>query len=240
MCGCEMLSKNKIDQNPHSIYSSPWQINIHSILYTHPVYMISEPFLSNDLFIHYADIVLIEPHISLYDSLTNFRHKSSILIFLQTELLEHYLSPLINLQTPFVLLTTCNDDYCIPYYYFPPKNSDIQQRHNTLLTHPFLLRWFTKNPSIVHPKLHPLPLGPKWQYHSHRFFGEDKAPLLTILHKYCMTPSIDPPKLHLLYFHFSQTTSDPFFTPHKNMRQDVVDLLQSRFPHLYPPISKII
>jgi hypothetical protein len=49
-----------------------------------------------------------------------------------------------------------------------------------------------------------------------------------------MTPSIDPPKLHLLYFHFSQTTSDPFFTPHKNMRQDVVDLLQSRFPPSVP------
>jgi len=190
----------------------------------------SEPFISNDLFIHYADIALLQPNISLYDLLAQFQRKSSILIFLQTELLEHYLFQLMMIERPFDLLTTCNDDFCIPYYHFPPINTDVQENHNALLAHPPLRRWFSKNPSIVYPKLFPLPLGPKWQYHSNRFFGEDKAPILSILHKYCMTPSLEPTKLRLLYFHFAQTTSQPFFTYHKNIRQEVVQVLESRFP----------
>ena len=91
----------------------------------------------------------------------------------------------------------------------------------------------------------PIPLGPKWQYTSRQFFGEDKEPILKILRKHCMTPlenfrnpcipfrndskvgNINRKKL--LYFHFGQTTDDPFYSPHKGIRQKVLEICQKEF-----------
>jgi hypothetical protein len=99
------------------------------------------------------------------------------------------------------------------------------------LAHPPLLRWFTKNPSIIHPKLAPIPLGPKWQYTSHEFFGEPKEPILKVLRTHCLTPleNFRSSKPNLLYFYFGQTTDDPFYTPHKGIRQYVLEICQKGF-----------
>lgn len=201
--------------------------------------MSSEPFISNDLFILYSDIVLVE--IIIEPELTNIisygllqpKNKTPV-IFVKVELLEYYIPVLKRLVFPFILITTGSDDPCLPYYYFPPKNENIKQNHDELLETPNLVRWITKNPSIEHPKLAPLPMGPKWQYTSHAFFGEDKAPILKVLHDHCREPQafFENPvaKPHLLYFSFGQTTGHTFYEPHTRIREQVLDILSSRFP----------
>jgi hypothetical protein len=195
--------------------------------------MSSEPFISNDNFIFYSDISLTEYYSkSVLDSLfSHFIESKHIVVFVATEYLETYLPYLLTVQYPFVLITTSNDDPCIPYYYFPCRNPVIQQAHDELLAHPRLLRWFTKNPSISHPKLAPIPLGPKWQYTNHEFFGEPKEPILKVLRTHCLTPLENfRNKDKLLYFYFGQTTDDPFYAPHKGIRQDVLEICQKGFP----------
>ena len=201
--------------------------------------MSSDPFISNDNFIFYSDISLTEYYSksildSLFSNYIQYKHPKHIVVFVATEFLEIYLPYLLMVHYPFVLITTSNDDPCIPYYYFPCRNPEIQQNHDALLAHPPLLRWFTKNPSICHPKLVPIPLGPKWQYTNHAFFGEDKEPIIKVLRRHCLTPlenfkGLDCIKDKLLYFHFGQTTDDPFYTPHKGIREEVLAICQKGF-----------
>jgi hypothetical protein len=214
--------------------------------------MSSEPFISNDLFIFYSDLVLIERYNSftirkLYKQIVqilqrdqkhekteqNEKYRKHIVIFIATELLEYYFPFVQSIRIPFVLITTCNDDFCIPFFSFPCENKQILCNHTTILNHPHLCRWFTKNPSIVHTKLAPLPLGPKWQYTSHRFFGEDKTQTLEILHRHCSNPFdlfISDEKRELLYFHFNQSSTEkPFFKDHTNMREEVLALCETCF-----------
>jgi hypothetical protein len=204
--------------------------------------MSSDPFISNDNFIFYSDISLIQQFSnsvldSIFRQFIKYLHPEHIVVFVATEYLELYLPYLLTVQHKFVLITTSNDDPCVPYYYFPCRNPVIQQAHDALLDHPYLLRWFTKNPSICHPKLIPIPLGPKWQYTNHAFFGEPKEPILKVLRTYCLTPlenfqgvNNECIKDKLLYFHFGQTTEDPFYSPHKGIRQEVLEICQKGFP----------
>lgn len=200
--------------------------------------MSSDPFISNDNFIFYSDISLTQQYDKpmldyVFNNYIQQNHYKYIVVFLATEFLEYYLPYLLTVKYPFVLITTCNDDPCIPYYYFPSRSLEIKREHDNLLAYPYLLRWFTKNPSIVHPKLVPIPLGPKWQYTNHEFFGEDKEPTLKILRTHCMTPLENfinqSKKDKLLYFYFGQTTDDPFYTPHKGIREEVLEICQKEF-----------
>jgi hypothetical protein len=188
----------------------------------------SEPFISNDLFITYS-LLALTSQLDINQLIT-----TSNIIFVKTELMEYYLSFLQSLTVHFVLITSCNDDYCQPYYHFPCRDDIIKQRHDKLLESTYLLRWFTKNPAIVHPKIAPLPLGPKWQYHSTEFFGEDKGPVLDSLYCHCLTPyeNFSKEKTDLLYFNFTQSaTDDPFFNEHKNMRSIAANFYAGIFPN---------
>jgi len=145
----------------------------------------------------------------------------------------HYIPILLALNKKYILITTCNDDFCIPYFQFPQNNSNIVFYMEKLLEDPNLVRWFTKNPCISHTKLFPIPMGPKWQYTSSRFFGEDKQPILQILNTYCIEPEKKfkdtSLKTELLYFNFSiGTTDNPFITEHKDMRRQVETVFLSK------------
>jgi hypothetical protein len=185
--------------------------------------MSSEPFISNDLFILYSDVVLDKEY-TLEEVNRKMNASERLIIFIKTELLNSYIPWLLSLTRRYTLITTCNDDHCMPYFSFPPMNLDIKNLHDSLLGHSYLNMWFTKNPSILHPKLTYLPLGPKWQYTSVAFFGEDKKPILDILHRQCTTPSdlFYSNKSKLVYVNFDTTTTSPawrpFYIPHTNIR----------------------
>jgi len=191
--------------------------------------MSSEPFISTDLFLLYSNIILDKPY-NVSKIAWTIHSKEKPIIFIEIYFLNYYLPLLLKVKRPFVIVTISNDDMCVPYYSY--KDHVKEHLHHRLLAQPYLLRWFTKNPCIIHPKLSPVPLGPKWQYTSNHYFGEDKAPTLAILHRHCMTPfeNFHSKKPSLLYFHFSQTTFEPFYRPHQKMREHVLEICQTRFP----------
>tara|TARA_X000000950_G_scaffold3335_1_gene3551 strand:+ start:6179 stop:7948 length:1770 start_codon:yes stop_codon:yes gene_type:complete len=58
------------------------------------------------------------------------------------------------------------------------------KRTQTLLeNHPLLIRLFAKNAAYVSARVGVLPIGPKWQYRSHRLYGESKEKRLGELHE---------------------------------------------------------
>lgn len=69
---------------------------------------------------------------------------------------------------PFVLLSANNVANCSPFGGIPAANTNGIE----LLKLERLVMWFSTNVAIVHPKLTPLPLGPKHQWHSREFRSE--------------------------------------------------------------------
>lgn len=146
-----------------------------------------EPFISNDLFHMYSDIQL--------DVLPPTLNKKIPIILVYTDVLFYHIRSLLQFPHPYVLITTSNTDYCVPYMEFPTLNRDIVHAANSLLDCKNLIQWFTTNPCIFHPKLRPIPLGPKWQHHSRLFFGEDKT-IVSILKKYGL--KLSPTKIKFI------------------------------------------
>jgi hypothetical protein len=191
----------------------------------------SSPFLSVDFLYEMANIHICE---SNENPLTKIREqKNTPIIFMKTELLEEYVDLLLSIQRKYILITASNDDTCVPYYEYPPNNSRIVEKTNEILKSSFLISWYTKNACIVHEKLKPVPLGPKWQWRSTSFFGEDKSETLSILNKLCLFPDEmiknSELKKNLLYFNFTAwTTNGPKFIPHTNIRNKVIDDLKNK------------
>lgn len=78
--------------------------------------MLSEPFISNDLFIFYSDVVLIQKYDNpttahIYQNAIQQLSRQHIIVFIATELLEYYFPFIQSIMTPFILITTCNDDF---------------------------------------------------------------------------------------------------------------------------------
>jgi hypothetical protein len=199
-------------------------------------YQSAEPFISNDSFIYFSDICLLE----IYNEETTndiiskgFENGKTPIVFVKTELLLYYIKILLALNKKYILITTCNDDFCVPYFELPQNNDEIVSITTKLLENTNMIRWFTKNPCIKHAKLMPIPLGPKWQYTSHNFFGEDKVPIIKILNNYCFQPKKNfnnkDLKTKMLYFNFSiGTTDNPLIKEHKNVRRDIETLFRSK------------
>jgi hypothetical protein len=157
-------------------------------------------------------------------------------VFIQTELIPQYMEVLTYVRRPFVLITVCNDDMCVPYMSDPQPNSQFRRIADQLLNSPNLIKWYTKNPCIRHEKIQPLPLGPKFQYVTTRFFGEPKRPIMDVLDKYCLEPArrFRSNKPNLLYFHYGNTTAKPFIDEHTDIRPRVREILTKTFPENGP------
>jgi len=191
----------------------------------------SSPFLSVDFLYEMANIHICE---SNENPLIKIREqKTTPIVFLKTELLEEYVDILLSIRRKYILITASNDDTCVPYYEYPPNNDRMVEKTNEILKSSFLISWYTKNACIVHEKIKPVPLGPKWQWQSTSFFGEDKPETLSILNKLCLTPekmfkntNLKP---NLLYFNFTAwTTNEPKFKSHTNIRNQVIDDLKNK------------
>lgn len=143
-------------------------------------------------------------------------HSSGIIpvIFIPVEFLIYYLDTLLEIDIPYKLMTLSNFPYCIPYFKFPQmcsmesSNADVCIRVNYVLYSKHLLAWYTKNPCIVHPKLVPLPIGPKWQHESFLFFGEDVTNTSTFLLQIGLSP----------YAYFKNMTDDVYLHYQRNVQ----------------------
>ncbi len=194
----------------------------------------SEPFLSVDFWPSLADIVL-DDSVSPRSLARKVAQADSPVIFVESGLVFPFLEALAGLREPFTLVTTSNDDLCMPYLHQPCRSPSIAEATRRLLDHDQLLAWFTKNPCLTHPKLRPLPLGPKWQWRTQRFFGESKAVHHALFEGIGFQPrerflDRDSVKTKLLYFNFGDTSSEPFYRDHAGVRAAIKSALCPRFP----------
>ncbi len=206
----------------------------------------SNPFCSGDFWILHSDVV-IDSYVRNgqlgYEykfELENALNKERPIVFLKSEILPNYIDILSAISKPFILITASNSDLCPPYLCYPPivltpEDEIFKVKVDQFLNNSNLIAWYTKNPGILHPKLKPYPLGPKWQWKSIEFFGEDKKEHLRIFNIYGKQPNkkmLDKSlKKNLLYFNYSeQATDDPFYKNHKNIRNKIKSELIKRFP----------
>ena len=204
----------------------------------------SEPFVSIDIWLQHSDVVID----SVYkNGIKNYTYEKELshafskikvpIIFLKTDLLPYYIDTLIAIKNSFVLITASNDDHCPPYLTFPAdekiyKNLKNQTEH--LLNNSKLNIWYSKNQAINHNKVKAVPIGPKWQWKTTKFCGENKSEHLRIYNQFGLEPEKSMHnkelKKNLLYFNFSQTTNNPLYQPHKNIRHKAKsELLKNGF-----------
>jgi len=200
-----------------------------------------EPFLGVDFWYLQADIHIDATYKNRqhnYNYQTELREifnkKDTPKIFVKTDLLPQYIDVLSNLNSKFILITASNDDHCVPYINYPCENELYREKVDKFIEKEELLVWYCKNPCICHDKLIGYPLGPKWQWKTTRFFGEDKSNHLRIYNELCKSPRekmINKDlKKNLLYFNFSQTTNRALYNPHKNIRHKVKSIIGKSFP----------
>lgn len=204
----------------------------------------SVPFISVDYWITKSHVTITQTYKNRqhnYPYTEEFRNacenNSKIIVFLKTDLIETYIDTLINLNTPFILIMASNDDHCTPYLYHPCRSPVLKEKSNRLLESPNLLMLYAKNPCVEHPKIFPIPIGPKWQFRTTQFFGEPKATHMKIYNRLCLEPRkrmLDTKsKPNLVYLNFStNTTNAPLYSSHRNIRKTVLDSCKKRFDYV--------
>lgn len=202
--------------------------------------MSSDPFISVDYWAKKANLFIDNlyknrQHNYKYETEFNevFTQFKTPIIFIKTDFIPNFIDQLLLFSDTFILITASNDDHCVPYLNFPCKDDDYKNKVDKLLNKTELIRWYTKNPAIVHDKLNGFPLGPKWQWKTTRFFGESKDEHLRIYNNLCLTPETKfydtNSKPNLLYINYSQTTSNPLYSPHKGIRHKLTNILKNKF-----------
>lgn len=162
--------------------------------------------------------------ISITNNRVKFNHSqfNGGILFIKTDLLFGYLDELMKIKKRFVLITASNDDHCAQYMECPNNDKTILTRINNFLNKEELISWYCKNACIVHKKVIPLPLGPKMQWYTTQFHGEDINTHNRLFNRYFTNPKErfyeGISKKNELYFNFNNTTSKPFFKIHKDIR----------------------
>lgn len=200
----------------------------------------SEPFISVDYWAKKSNLFID----NLYKNRqSNYKYEKEFIevftqyknpiIFIKTDFIPFFVNQLLDFTNNFILITASNDDHCVPYLHFPCKDNDYKNKVDKLLNKNELIRWYTKNPAIVHDKLMGLPLGPKWQWKTTRFFGESKDEHLRIYNELCLKPEENlynsSSKTNLLYINYAQTTTNPLYSPHKGIRHHLTNILRNKF-----------
>ena len=188
---------------------------------------LSEPFISTDCWINICDIKIINK-----DDIININHLNDNKInkiFLKTELIIDLIDYFINIKVPFLIVLSCNDDICFPHINYP-NNNIYMNKINKLLKNEYLLKILVKNVSLIHNKIIPIPIGPKWQWQSTNFFGENKGFVKSLYDKYFINVKNNfiENKQKLLYVNLSENTSkNPCYTLHTDCRKKIIDILNN-------------
>ena len=156
------------------------------------------PFISLDYFIGKANTFLDRTYLNeseVHDILYTVPKRRGIkpIIFVPSEYLIHYAVPLVRMTHSFSLITVSNQPMCVPYFNFPQFCEEEETKlgcmaMDMLLDNPYLDKWYTKNPCIEHPKIVPIPIGPKWQWVSRTFYTEDTSYIKQILQQVALKP----------------------------------------------------
>lgn len=193
----------------------------------------SDPFVSVDLWRECASVV-VQEHLPAWQLHRQVERAVRPVVFIPSWLVPFYVDQLARIRRPFHLITASNDDPCVPFDTVPWPEDDYHARIRHLLDHSPLAGWHTKNPACRHPKIHPLPLGPKWQWSNTRFCGEPKRALKAHYGAVGLEPAQrfeDPTglKTEWLYCGFSDTTTAPFWQANTGLRARLRRELEGRF-----------
>lgn len=195
----------------------------------------SFPFIAVDYWITISDVLIMDSDMNeavLRENIEKvfYERNKYPVVFVKSQVINDYLSFIESIKVKFILISTSNDDILFP------MNFQEEKILNIISTNEYLIKWLVKNPSIVHEKIQALPIGPKYQWDSTKFFGEDKAPVNKVLSKYCLSPESNFSKGYkpnLLYFNYGKdTTNWAFWQEHQGIRYRIYDILSSRFTFL--------
>lgn len=205
------------------------------------------PFASIDIWYHQADVRLTggsteEQARALDKHCNDPKREEACIIFVQTELMRSTglgASLIMRVvQQPFIVVSAGNDDECVPYRVVPRADEEQSTPSDVddLIRSPLLIRWYAKN-MCLHPahtggKLVPLPLGPKWQWHSHNYDGEDKVPIK----KHIVDAGATDPRLLFLeqkekavYIAMDAGSTDgPYYHPNQGLRHSIVEQVKRK------------
>lgn len=143
----------------------------------YPTKSATKAFMSPEAVVELAHIAVIE----IRDlKLLRTQRRNVTLIFLNDKLItDDVMLQLAVLPFPFVLLTSSHQDYCVPFRSFPNGgDAKVEERFLTsawsskLHNNTHFRGWWAKNMCFKHERYHGLPLGPKFQTTSTKFWGE--------------------------------------------------------------------
>jgi len=87
--------------------------------------------------------------------------------------------------TPYVIVSANHLDFCAPYI------RGTSGGGAALLNDTNLIAWFSTNVAVLHEKLHPIPLGPKVQWHTRSFHEEEESKKILSLVLQNADPAMD-------------------------------------------------
>ena len=196
----------------------------------------SQPFIGNDVFLDFANVTF-KPGSKLHTFV-------GVKIFLHAGDVKEFSKACVSISTPFVLITRSNLDEMIPYP-DSDRHADYLSAYTSILEHKQLVGWYGSNKVLQHPKLTALPLGPKWQWHSTEFHGEDdsKALVSKLLSYYgldAMYNFYGKQRNLLIYLSMTESSSDNAnYAPWRGSRRKAAQALRSNFPTATDPAINI-
>ena len=169
------------------------------------------------------------------------------IVFVHSEAAKHaaaaaleYLATSVSASDRLLFVSSSHDDSCVPFGDFDPKvtpdpfdGTHSQFAHvQQLFASPRFVGWYTENPCVLHPKLHPLPLGPKFNWRKAGWDAEDKPPvkqrLIAAMRTVLLAPDVRAAKPHPLLVAVSVETSDnAYYAPFVGVRRQYVDAMNS-------------
>jgi hypothetical protein len=128
----------------------------------------------------------------------------------------------------FVLVTAWSEIWCTPYNIYGEGVETVEPHRavyrlvDRLLESPLLVAWFGKNICSPHPKLHPLPLGPKKKPSGmlvrERMIKKDVWLSLGANHPQRLFLHTSKPQLVAHPLFEIATTGSPAYLPHRDLR----------------------
>ena len=186
----------------------------------------AQPFICHDAFFDHCDEVFAPgKELQTFTGIKIFLHAKDVAAFRNAS---------NSIQNPFILITRSNLDELVPYPY-SDWQQDLSPAYTALLEHPKLVRWFASNVVVQHPRLVGMPLGPKWQWSSQAFHGEDdtKGALLKVLGRHALDINANfysQQKTHMILTAMSEASSDGgSYIPWRGSRRQAAKILAQNF-----------
>lgn len=153
-------------------------------------------------------------------------HNKPCVVFIHTETLKATAGDVLSFLRAYkdmkiILISSSNQDKCVPWWSVRhDESSDEFPAVRSLLDHSRMLEWFTENPCMQHPKLRPLPLGPKFRI-STPFFGEDVSKKRAEYVELAVKASVQNGTIRragIVLRLDVHTNDNPFYAPHSKVR----------------------